>query len=959
MKYWVIAGSCDLRVGKIDSALEYLEQAYRLVSDKTSMRMQIRILSLYGFLLSQSGQCQAAIDIINPYVLVRDLTANPYWGGYVIAALASAYYYKGDWLKADEIQRQAVQLAERVGDPELILDRNLQLGKIQQRLGNDRAALKIYEKVIGLARKISNPHQLLNALLLFSTVKISIDEPDNVEGMLLEALQIAEKMNNPDTIASCLMALSNLLISTGQLDRANIHLERSATLIQQVKNMEVVNRILRNMATIALRKGNWERATNQYNTMLTNARKQRNLADIAYTYLLKSNVLKYRKIWDKAWMFAARANRIWCHLDKKMPDVLIIRAEIMLGMEKISEALSHAKKALSESDDLQLNHSKGYAHRVLGQIYHRQGEFEKSRQHLNSAFELFQRRKDLYELAIVHLSIGELHQTTADIEKSLLELKQAKALFSKLGATFLLNRVDDSLCLIQKMHRTINTRVDPILSTFEQLTVLINSITDSDQLLERILDVAIRFVHAERGLIILNDWETGESQVRAVRNLDESTSRDASNISRTVLQEAADSDATVFTGNAPTDPRFSTVKSVKTYNILSLICVPLRVHNQPIGTIYVDSRRVVNLFNEFDRRFMQAFANLAAVAIERSHIYAQQEAEKQYLREKVEKQYQFANFIGKSKVMHGLFERLRCVSRTDVAVLITGASGTGKDLAACAIHYNSDRRKRAFIAVNCAAIPETLVESELFGHVKGAFTDAKQDKKGRFEAANGGTLFLDEIGELPVNIQAKLLRAIDTKEIARLGEDLPRKVDVRIIAATNRDLPSAIEDGTFRNDFYYRLRVAEIKMPDLKDHSEDIPLLCRHFLKKLSKKNNRHFSDIGPRAMEVLVQYHWPGNVRELEHAIESAVVFGKPPSIGLKDLPQEIHTVNSSLRSISDHSDVLSLMELEAIHIKRTLEYTRGNKVLACQYLKISRPTLDRKLKKYRILLGKNHRNH
>ncbi|MBN1550292.1 sigma-54-dependent Fis family transcriptional regulator, partial [bacterium] len=511
-----------------------------------------------------------------------------------------------------------------------------------------------------------------------------------------------------------------------------------------------------------------------------------------------------------------------------------------------------------------------------------------------------------------------------------------------------------SLGLINKPKTTIPSHIDMLLDAFDQITSLINSITDPIELLENILDVAIRFVNADRGLIALIDKDNETLRIEAIRNLDEKTSKDVAQISQTVLYKTSASDMAIMSGDAPSDSRFSTIKSVREYNILSLICMPLRIKGKSMGVIYVDSRRTSNLFSERDKQFLQAFSNLAAVAIERSYKYKEQEEEKELLKEEIQGRYRFNNLLGKSKIMQEVFQRLESISRTDTSVLVTGSSGTGKELAARAIHYNSHRKNGRFVAVNCAAIPEHLVESELFGFTKGAFTDARQDKIGRFEHANAGTLFLDEVAEMPINVQAKLLRAIEQKEIQRLGEDDTRKIDVRIIAATNRDLRIEIQEKRFREDFYYRLRVASIRMPDLSERMDDLPLLAKSFLNLSSNRNKRYFTEFDSKALEALLHYSWPGNIRELENAIESAVVFGNPPVIHLKDLPQEIRVPFAKSGGIYDKPELQSLDEIEEAHIRAILTSTNGNKLKTCNILNISRPTLDRKLEKFNITIKK-----
>jgi len=316
------------------------------------------------------------------------------------------------------------------------------------------------------------------------------------------------------------------------------------------------------------------------------------------------------------------------------------------------------------------------------------------------------------------------------------------------------------------------------------------------------------------------------------------------------------------------------------------------------------------------------------------------------LRQEVHKEYSFHQILGKSKPMREVFDLIRRVANSPTNVLITGESGTGKELVAKAIHYNSERRNAPFVPVNCAAIPETLLESELFGHVKGAFTDAKGDKRGLFEEANGGTLLLDEISELPTLLQAKLLRVIQEKEIRRVGSTRSVPVDVRIIAATNLALAEEVKAKRFREDLYYRLNVIEIRMPPLRDRREDIPLLVNAFLRKCAEASRKEALGINESALALLMDYAWPGNVRELENVIERAVTLTRGDRIVTEDLPPTIQGARGERRVIDEGADrILPLQEIEREYILRILEKTGGNKYQAAQVLGIDRKTLYRKL--------------
>ncbi len=310
------------------------------------------------------------------------------------------------------------------------------------------------------------------------------------------------------------------------------------------------------------------------------------------------------------------------------------------------------------------------------------------------------------------------------------------------------------------------------------------------------------------------------------------------------------------------------------------------------------------------------------------------------LRRKIEDKYLFEGIIAKSPVMLKIFELVKTVAPTTATVLIMGKTGTGKEIVARAIHHQSRRRRRPFLAVSCASLPESLLESELFGHEKGAFTGAVERKKGKFEAADGGTLFLDEIGEISANTQVHLLRALEEKKITRVGGNDEIDVDVRVIAATNRDLKTLVKQGSFREDLYYRLKVVTIHLPPLQERREDILPLAEHFLRKFSKNNNKAVKKFSPDVIEFMLNYSWPGNVRELENMIEHAVILSKGKEITMADFPQDL--VQPAPQ------EGKSLEAVTKKHIMSVLEETKGNISKAAKILGIQRMTLYNKLKKY-----------
>ena len=337
------------------------------------------------------------------------------------------------------------------------------------------------------------------------------------------------------------------------------------------------------------------------------------------------------------------------------------------------------------------------------------------------------------------------------------------------------------------------------------------------------------------------------------------------------------------------------------------------------------------------------------LTLQRAAEMARLQRENRELRREVEGRFSFENLVGSSEAMQRLFEAVELVAPTPSTVLITGETGTGKELVARAVHYNSPRRKGPFVAVHCSAIPAALIESELFGHKKGAFTGADADRAGRFEAADGGTLFLDEVGEIPLELQPKILRALQSGEVDRVGEDRPVRVDVRIVAATHRDLRRMVQDGAFREDLYYRLAVVPVEVPPLRDRREDIPLLAEHFLRRMEVRSGRSGLRFPSEALALLDRYGWPGNVRELENTVERMVVLSRDDTIALETLPEPIRGGPTAGRtSFRLPAGGVSLEELEKDLIRQALERSDGNRTHAARLLGLTRNTLLYRMRKH-----------
>jgi Nif-specific regulatory protein len=422
------------------------------------------------------------------------------------------------------------------------------------------------------------------------------------------------------------------------------------------------------------------------------------------------------------------------------------------------------------------------------------------------------------------------------------------------------------------------------LTALMKISTRINAIHGLDDLQKTLLELLFEVVPAQRGAILLSDDGTPESAT--LFGLDRLSGTDATiKVSRTITQKVM-REGLALVSNQPAKDSALASESVISEQPGSVLCVPLVMLDRAIGVIYLDATERGVRFDKNHLHLVTAIAGIAAVAIENARHIEWLEGENQRLLSDVNIEH---NMVGESAPMQQLYQLISRVAPADSTVLISGESGTGKELAARAIHKNSRRANKAFVAVNCAALAENLLENELFGHEKGAFTGAVTQKKGRLEIADGGTLFLDEVGEISPALQVKLLRVLQEREFERVGRTRTMKVDIRLVAATNKNLEEAIEKGTFRQDLFYRLNVVGVEMPPLRDRREDIPLLASYFVEKYSAKCNRRVRGITPEARTRLASYDWPGNVRELENAIERAIVLGTTEQVLPEDLPEVI----------------------------------------------------------------------
>lgn len=467
------------------------------------------------------------------------------------------------------------------------------------------------------------------------------------------------------------------------------------------------------------------------------------------------------------------------------------------------------------------------------------------------------------------------------------------------------------------------------LNALLKISRVVHSIRDLASLQGEILSLAFEVSPAERGAILLDGENPKDfSSVFAHNRL--ASDQGAVRVSRTIARQAIDQGIAILASDVISSGEFNLVDSIVTAQVRSLVCVPLTVFDKVIGCIYLDSTNPTARFDEDHLQLVTAIAGISAVALDNARQLEWLRQENLRLNTEINLEH---SLIGESSRMKEVYQFLARVAPSDSTVLIGGESGTGKELAARAIHRNSQRSDKPFVAINCAALVESLLESELFGHEKGAFTGAVAQKKGKLEVANGGVAFLDEIGELVPSMQSKLLRVLQEREFERVGGTRSVSVDIRIIAATNKDLAEAVRSGAFRQDLYYRLNVVSFTMPPLRERKEDIPLLANYFINKHAKNCKVKARPLSPEARECVMNYDWPGNVRELENAIEHALVLGSANVIIPEDLPEAVleRGAPSSIGSAKYHSAV---KEVKKQLILNALEDSKGNYTEAAKSL-------------------------
>jgi Nif-specific regulatory protein len=485
------------------------------------------------------------------------------------------------------------------------------------------------------------------------------------------------------------------------------------------------------------------------------------------------------------------------------------------------------------------------------------------------------------------------------------------------------------------------------LALLYRLALDMGSAASYQDLVQIVLDGLLEGIPADVGAV-LSVKEGRELELIAYRHRDPKA-KTYNRVSEFVSNEVLASKEAVLAEDVDRDRYLRGRESLQEFGATSLICAPVMFGDRVLGLIHLYCLDPMRALNSEDLEFTVALAKQLGAVTHQMQRQASLFSENQLLRDQLRVE---SELVGTSPAMKAIEAQIARVAGTNATVLIRGESGAGKELVARAIHYSSQRKEGPFVCLNCAALTETLLESELFGHEKGAFTGATEKKIGKFEAADHGTIFLDEIGEMTIGTQAKLLRVLEGHPYERVGGNTPIRVDVRVVSATNQPLEKALQEGTFRRDLFFRLQVVEMRVPPLRERKSDVVLLANHFLKRFVRETGRKIRGFTPAALKKMEEYHWPGNVRELRNVVERAVALGLGPMLDAQDIWLSSLEAGGPVPLVQQPPayQPMSLEAVEKEHILRTLQYTEWNKSQAASILNIERSTLDRKIKAYEL---------
>ena len=929
-----------------EKASEYYKLAIDIFSRLNLKSNQATCMNNLAGVLEREARFREALDYAFRGLERRRQTNATRGIAFSYYRIGMTYQAKGELAKAAGYAQRSLRLRNDLRAKVDIAYSELQLAELQLSLGSLAPAFRHCEKSLGNFEGLENSNGELMAREVRARLLVQAGCLEEAERTLEDCVRKARENELQFVVGCSVLQLALLKLERGQLADSERRLEEAEKLFRRTRHQRKLVESLLAMATLHLEMGHLERADGQL--------------EEAYSLLEKLGI---RDLVPAYFLLRSR-------LTSETPGS---------DLDVIDKFL---QRGLVEARESGLKDLRWRLHAALGQLEQRRGDFLVARIHFREACGVLdEMRQDLP---------SELDRSFFRLRDRAIVLKLSAEPPESAGVARIDRRAGGAGSATSEEPRAlpvedpaIHASVNHALLRLHEIVTARGTESRLELLLERIMDAVIDLSKAERGFLILQDDRSRGGNTVVARNFDREAIDDAKEkYSASITEQVIRSGEPVIAGDAISEEPFGFSRSVRDLRLRSVLCVPLSFNGEVLGAIYIDNRLRRHAFQQSELKTLQTFSDQAAIAIATARIIEATENSNIKLRNQIHKKnvqlvvaqeglasrqtmlesrYRLDDLIGRSPVMQKVFHLVRRVARSDLPVLIEGDSGTGKDLTARAVHFNSRRRKGPLVSESCGALSEGLLDSELFGHVSGAFSGATRARQGLIERASGGTLFLDEVASMSLAMQQKLLRVLQEGEIRPVGSNQKIDVDVRIVAACGRNLHRLVERGEFREDLFYRLNVVNIRMPSLSDRAEDIPDLARHFAARVAERQGVKAPRFSAGAMQRLMAHNWPGNVRELRHMIERTLLIAGSSRIREEDLTfdpppsTEPHTADTRSRYRLDAEAELPAFReardtFEAHYVETAIERNGGNVAAAARMAGLSRESLYRLMKKHEI---------